>query len=339
NVNWTVTAGPGQKTVYVKVRDNAGNESSMQAATIYLVDDTEGPKGTLLINNGASTTSTTSVTLMLSVSDNFSQPTQIQMRFSNDGTNWSSWETYNGVKSWTLASGDGWKTVYCQLKDAQSNYTTISAQIALATSASAPSGSAAPSNPPPTVTYNGLSNVYVTKLQQAAINASSLSNVSKVQFSFDGVTWGPSEDVSGSSYTKEVAFPSGDGLKAVYVRFQNAYGKWSQPVAKYFLIDTTPPEIKSVSIKNRATATTSTSVVVNIAVSDNFSQVTSDATAPRIQYRYCINGGSWSSYTALTGPAITVSGLASGANDIGIQVKDAAGNESEVQYVQIFKVA
>ncbi|NSW83618.1 MAG: hypothetical protein HPY90_10175 [Syntrophothermus sp.] len=338
NVNWTVTAGPGQKTVYVKVRDNAGNESSMQAATIYLVDDTEGPKGTLLINNGASTTDTTNVTLMLSVSDNFAQPTQIQMRFSNDGSNWSSWEIYNGVKNWTLTSGDGWKTVYCQLKDAQSNYTTISAQIALVTSASAPSGSAAPSNPPPTVTFNGLSNVYSTKLQQVTISSTGLSNVRKASFSFDGINWSPPEDVSGGTYNKDVTLPSGDGLKGVYIKFQNAYGVWSQPIVKTFLVDTTPPEIK-VSTRNRATATTTSSITLNILVKDNFSQVTTDTTAPRIYYRYSINGGSWSSYAPLTSPSITVSGLDFGPNDIGIQVKDAAGNESEVQYVQVFKVA
>jgi hypothetical protein len=39
------------------------------------------------------------------------------MRFSNDGTDWASWETYATSKNWTLSSGDGEKTVYVQFKD------------------------------------------------------------------------------------------------------------------------------------------------------------------------------------------------------------------------------
>ncbi|MCR4441902.1 MAG: hypothetical protein NUV48_07075 [Peptococcaceae bacterium] len=339
SVNWNITSGPGQKTVYAKVKDNAGNVGETQSATIFLVDDVEGPQGTLLINNGDMTTDSTSVSLTLSVSDNFTQPSQIQMRFSNDGTSWSAWETFNASKSWTLSSGDGWKAVFCQLKDAQSNYSTISAHIALSTSSTAPSGTAAPSSPPPTVTFSGLSGVYSSRLQQATITASSLSNVRKVSYSLDGITWSPEEDVSGSSYDKQIAFTGSDGLKAVYVKFQNAYGKWSQPVAKYFLVDTTPPEIKQVSVRNRATAVSGSSVNLNVMVKDNFSQVTSDSSAPRIQYRYSVNGGSWSSYTAMTGPSITASGLVVGANDIGVQVKDSAGNESEVQYAQVFRVS
>lgn len=39
------------------------------------------------------------------------------MRFSDNGTDWTSWETYSTSKNWTLSSGDGTKTVYVQFKD------------------------------------------------------------------------------------------------------------------------------------------------------------------------------------------------------------------------------
>ena len=35
-----------------------------------------------------------------------------QMRFSNDGSTWSEWQTYVASKAWTLQSGDGTKRVY-----------------------------------------------------------------------------------------------------------------------------------------------------------------------------------------------------------------------------------
>jgi hypothetical protein len=55
------------------------------------------------------------VTLFLSASDGGSGV--YQMRFSNDGSSWSSWEAYGVSKTWTLSSEDGTKTIYVQYKD------------------------------------------------------------------------------------------------------------------------------------------------------------------------------------------------------------------------------
>ncbi len=40
-----------------------------------------------------------------------------EMRFSNDGTNWSAWEPYSANKIWTLSEGEGTKTVYVEIKN------------------------------------------------------------------------------------------------------------------------------------------------------------------------------------------------------------------------------
>ncbi|MBK8501492.1 MAG: CAP domain-containing protein [Saprospiraceae bacterium] len=47
------------------------------------------------------------------------------MRFSNDGTNWSSWVTYNPDHSWTLSPGGGSKTVYSQISTGANGGGTI----------------------------------------------------------------------------------------------------------------------------------------------------------------------------------------------------------------------
>ena len=39
------------------------------------------------------------------------------MRFLNSGSSWSAWEAYAATKAWTLATGDGSKTVSVQLSD------------------------------------------------------------------------------------------------------------------------------------------------------------------------------------------------------------------------------
>jgi hypothetical protein len=46
-----------------------------------------------------------------------------QMRFSNDGVNFSDWEPYDDDKSWELSPGGGVKTVWVQLDSADAGST------------------------------------------------------------------------------------------------------------------------------------------------------------------------------------------------------------------------
>ncbi len=105
----------------VKSQDSAGNLviSSDLTFTTLAPPDTTAPIGTISINSGASYSTSTSVTLTLSCSDAGSGCSQ--MRLSNNGTAWNAWENYATSKAWTLASGDGVKTVYVQYRDADNN--------------------------------------------------------------------------------------------------------------------------------------------------------------------------------------------------------------------------
>lgn len=112
--SWTLTSGDGSKTVYVQYKNNTGMISSSFSDSIIL--DTTAPTGSIVINSGAPYVNATSVNLELSASDGGSGVSQ--MRFSNDGSSWSSWETFAASKSWTLTGGEGTKTVYVQYRDA-----------------------------------------------------------------------------------------------------------------------------------------------------------------------------------------------------------------------------
>src|SRR3972149_7046251 len=105
----------------VKSQDSAGNlaVSSDLTFTTLAPPDTTAPTGTISINSGAAYTTSTSVTLTLSCSDAGSGCSQ--MRLSNNGTTWNAWENNASSKTWTLASGDGVKTVYVQYRDADNN--------------------------------------------------------------------------------------------------------------------------------------------------------------------------------------------------------------------------
>jgi hypothetical protein len=92
-----------------------------------IAPDTVKPSGTVLINNGATHTNSTAVTLKLSATDPAPASGVASMRFRNGNTTtWSSWFDYSTSKSWTLSAGAGTKTVYAQFRDVAGN---ISAEV------------------------------------------------------------------------------------------------------------------------------------------------------------------------------------------------------------------
>jgi hypothetical protein len=94
-----------------------------------VIVDNAAPTGSVLINNGASSTKKSSVALTISADDHEGSGLK-RMRFSNDGTDWSEWEQYATTKKgWTLAKGKGNRTVYVEPEDAAGNSVKASDKI------------------------------------------------------------------------------------------------------------------------------------------------------------------------------------------------------------------
>lgn len=107
----------------------AGIAIEIKAAALA---DTTPPTGSILINTNASATNNPAVSLTLSATDDLG--TVSQMRFSNDNVTYSAPEAYATTKAWTLASGDGTKTVYVKFSDVAGNWSSpASATIVLDT--------------------------------------------------------------------------------------------------------------------------------------------------------------------------------------------------------------
>ena len=90
------------------------------ASYFYLTLDTLAPSGiTLKINNGATYTTTETVTLSIGCSDASTTGYQMKIWGIKDVTNESdaTWQTFATSKSVTLASGDGLKTVHIKVRD------------------------------------------------------------------------------------------------------------------------------------------------------------------------------------------------------------------------------
>jgi len=108
------TESASNKLEYWSV-DKAGSEESHHILTAIKLDKT-APTGSITINNDATYTTSTSVTLALTATDDTSGVHQV--RYSNDGI-WDTepWETPSPTRTWALSFGDGITAVYYQIID------------------------------------------------------------------------------------------------------------------------------------------------------------------------------------------------------------------------------
>ena len=121
--SFTLSGGDGLKTVYVRVRDVNGNingATTLDRDSIMLdaVNPTFSPA---TINGGATSTTGTGVTLSINATDAGSSVAGYQV--SEDSsftgmTTWESWTSTPQTASFTLSGGDGVKTVYVRVRDA-----------------------------------------------------------------------------------------------------------------------------------------------------------------------------------------------------------------------------
>ncbi|MEM2869840.1 MAG: fibronectin type III domain-containing protein [Thermoplasmata archaeon] len=123
---WSLTSGPGgidadgEKGVYLKVRDRAGNVAGPVKDTIFL-DRVSPVNLSVTINDGASYTTSPVITLSLRATDPAPASGTYAMRFSEDLSAWTDWEAFSTIRSFTLSPGDGTKTVYFMVRDKAGN--------------------------------------------------------------------------------------------------------------------------------------------------------------------------------------------------------------------------
>ena len=212
-------SGDGLKTVHAEYKDLAGNVLDL-SDTITL--DTTSPTGAMAIDSDVQYTDSASVTLTSAATD----ATPLQMRFSNDGSTWSTWESYAASKTnWPL-SGDGLKTVYAEYKDAVGHVLDVSDTIALDTTK-------------PTGTMAIDSGADYTNSTDATLDASvtDANGVASMRFSNDNSTWSDWQSFAASA---DWTLTKGDGVKTVYAEYKDVAGNVLD-VTDTITLDTTSP--------------------------------------------------------------------------------------------------
>jgi uncharacterized protein (DUF2141 family) len=200
-----------QKKVWVKYKDNAGNWANAINDTIEL--DTTPPTGSIVINDGASYTQSSTVTLKLTCTD--ARSGCVAMKFSNDGTTWSAEEPRALSKTWALLPEDKQKKVWVKYKDNAGNWANaINDTIELDTT-------------PPTGTIiinGGAASTTSTTVTLTLTSTDARSGCVGMKFSNDGVNWTAEEPRASS---KAWTLTSGAGVKTVYVKYKDNAGNWS----------------------------------------------------------------------------------------------------------------
>jgi LmbE family N-acetylglucosaminyl deacetylase len=198
--SWDLSANDGAKTVYAQYRGVGGDLGEILARNDTITLDMTPPSGTMLIDSDNTYTTSTAVTLTSTVTG------AADMRFSNDGSTWSAWETYTTTKAWDLTTGDGLKTVYAQYRDVALNVHQTSDQITL--DANAPVGTMK--------IDNGAAFAATT----AVTLNSDVTDATEMRFSNDGVTWPATWESYAAS--KAWSLPAGDGTKTVYAQYRTS---------------------------------------------------------------------------------------------------------------------
>lgn len=188
---FTLPSGPdGTRTVYLRVKDDAGN---IKTTSDSITVDRQPPTDlSLSINSGASYTNNQTVTLALSASGG---PATIWL--SNNGNTWTSYD-YTTTLTWNLSAGDGLKTVYYKASDtAGNNATPISATITLDTvppsqvTLTSPASGETLSSQTPTFSWSNPNQQSKTKqfkieiLQSGTVKQSSYTNASTTSYTAD----------------------------------------------------------------------------------------------------------------------------------------------------------
>jgi len=200
----------------------AGTVVALSTAVSMTVS--KGPQpvitGSILINRGAFATNSATVSLSLTWSSN-----AVRMRFSDNGMNWTPWETLKATRAYTLPAGDGYKTVRVQFLDIANNRSAVFSDWIILDTA------------PPTGSISINNGAQATASANVTLNLTSTdagSGVQAMRFSTNGANWTLWEPVAA---TKAFTLPGPAGAyNTVRVQFRDSAGNYSAIYSDYIFV-------------------------------------------------------------------------------------------------------
>jgi hypothetical protein len=258
STTWSIGAGDGAKTVYVRFTDKAGNVSSAAQGSITL--DTVAPTaGSVALSGGTSApagfTGSPLVTATLAATDANAGPggANLQVKLSNSsGLGGSSFQPFASTVPWFVSAGDGLKTVYAQFLDPAGNQSVV-ANGTITLAATPPSSG--------TVVVEG--GAAATRKATVGV-AVSAAGATQMRLSLNGVDatgWIP----YATSTTLDVSAAPDEAVASVSVNFRNAASVEGGSASTSILIDRRAPTSPSLQISGGAPFAGSTAVALDVS--------------------------------------------------------------------------
>ena len=149
------------------------------------------------------------------------------------------------------------------------------------------------------------------------------SGLDKMQFSNDNINWSAPE---GYADVKDWELFSGDGEKAVYVKYSDVAGNWSEVYQDSIILDTVPPQISSVAPEDGSFGVDGAVVSLYVDVDDN-------GLAP-VEYQYSIDGQIVQSWRTV--PFYHWNAQGEGIHRLKFEVRDAYTSEVDSREIEIY---
>jgi hypothetical protein len=300
----TLAGADGARTVYAKFRDTNGWESAAVNDSITL--DTTLPTGTVVINDGAYTTSSRDVVLALNATDRLGVA---EMRVGNsEDLSGAPWEPYAQTRTWQLAQGewDGGRIVFVAFRDPLGHVSEVASDSIILDTY------------PPRVTV-------IIDGGAAFTNSTAVEVRLIIEEDFGGPVFQIGEDptLTGAKWevptgTRPFTLSMGDGAKKIYARAKDLAGNVGIIASATITLDTLAPTAQVAPLPAKAVAT-----------EFNVSWSGTDATSGIADYDVqCSDGdGPWTEW--LVGTNLTVSKFS--AEDghtyrFRARARDVAGN-------------
>ncbi|NTU72113.1 MAG: hypothetical protein HGB10_09885 [Coriobacteriia bacterium] len=249
------------------------------------------PDGTMTINGGASTTTTTAVTIDSAVTGT------VDMRWREAAGTWSDWTAYAASVPFELSTGDGIKTVEAEYRSSGGKITALSDTISLDTGA-----------PEGTMSVNNDS-VYTTST--AVSVDSTVTGAVEMRVRDAAGAW---SDWAAYAAATPLTLTAVDGLKTVEAQYRDAAGN-ILIVSDTITLDTEAPS-GVMALNNGASYTTTRAVSVDSTVTG----------ATEMRVRNIGGAGNWGSWIAYSAAVAQTTQSGDGTKTVEAQYRDAAGN-------------
>jgi hypothetical protein len=291
---FNLSAGDGTKTVYFKVR-NAGGESNVVSDSIVLA--ALPVINAFSINDGAASTNVRSVSLDSTVANAVTHYIASEVSSFVSAT----WQPYTPNAPFQLSGGNGTKTVYFKVKNANGESSVVSDSISYVSKPEVISMGINQNRP--TTDSRNVTLDNVTYYLPTDFMASESP-------SFTGASW--------QAYSTRPGFvlSAGNGLKTVYFKTRNAIGE-SNVVSDTITLGS-GPTVTSFAINNGAASTTSPTVTLNNVCIGSPNSYQASLTSD-------FAGSIWSVYS--TSPSFTLPAT-NGVQTVYFRVRNSAGGIS-----------